>query len=129
MKKNIMLVDDDTHIHKLMSIILERGGFSVVSVTSSQAALALLENSTPDLFILDMMMPELDGAELCRRIRQRPQTVDTPVIILSARSDAHSVKRALEAGVDAYLPKPILHHELVGRIRDLLNLNGEAIIG
>jgi DNA-binding response OmpR family regulator len=129
MKKNIMLVDDDTHIHKLMSIILERGGFSVMSVTNSETALALLENSTPDLFILDMMMPQVDGVELCRRIRQRPQTARTPVIILSARSDTQSVKRAMEAGVDAYLSKPTLHHELVARIRDLLNLNGEAATG
>ncbi|MCL4252760.1 MAG: response regulator, partial [Anaerolineae bacterium] len=69
---------------------------------------------------LDVMMPGMDGIELCRVIRTRETTTDTPVLILSARGDAESVMRGMEAGANDYLPKPILHHDLVSKVRAIL---------
>jgi len=126
MKKNILVVDDEIGALTLIGIMLERGGFTVLKAKDAQAAIAILDQNTPDLIILDVMMPVTDGIELCRIIRQRSDTADTPVLILSARGDADSVMRGMEAGANDYLPKPILHHDLVSKVRSILAQTTEA---
>jgi DNA-binding response OmpR family regulator len=120
--KRVMVVDDESGALTLIRIMLERNGFTVQGAKDALAALNLLETSTPDLFVLDVMMPGMDGIELCRRIRARPQTAHTPIIILSARGDRESVAEGLAVGADDYLVKPILHHDLASKARDLLGL-------
>lgn len=118
--KRILVVDDEIGALTLIGIMLERGGFDVLRAKDAEAALTVLDQETPDMIILDVMMPGMDGIELCRVIRNRETTTDTPVLILSARGDAESVMRGMEAGANDYLPKPILHHDLVSKVRAIL---------
>lgn len=121
MKKNILVVDDEIGALTLIGIMLERGGFTVLKAKDATSALAVLDQNTPDMIILDVMMPGMDGIELCQVIRNRDDTKETPVLILSARGDAESVMRGMEAGANDYLPKPILHHDLVAKVRSILD--------
>lgn len=121
MKKTILVVDDEVGALTLIGIMLERGGFSVLKAKNAADAIAVLDQNLPDLIILDVMMPGgIDGIELCAMIRQRPDTGTLPVLILSARNDAESIMRGMEAGANDYLPKPILHHDLVSKVRTML---------
>lgn len=121
MKKHILVVDDEIGALTLIGIMLERGGFSVLKAKDATSALAVLEQNTPDMIILDVMMPGMDGIELCGVIRERAETSSTPVLILSARGDAESVMRGMDAGANDFLPKPILHHDLVAKVRAMLD--------
>ena len=121
--KRILVVDDEIGALTLIGIMLERGGFEVLKAKDADSALSVLNGETPDMIILDVMMPGTDGIELCRIIRNRPETTKTPILILSARGDAESVMRGMDAGSDDYLPKPILHHDLVAKVRKMLNLS------
>lgn len=120
MKRQILVVDDEVGALTLIGIMLERGGFEVQKARDAQIALTMLGEYTPDLIILDVMMPGMDGIELCGVIRQRESLRKTPVLILSARGDAESIIRGIEAGANDYLPKPILHHDLVSKVRSML---------
>lgn len=120
MKKYIMLVDDEAGVLALVSIILQRGGFGVHTARDARAALNLLETYQPDLFILDVMMPGIDGLELCRRLRADQRTASTPVIICSARCDDNGAQMAADAGADAFIPKLTVHRELLPRVRGML---------
>jgi DNA-binding response OmpR family regulator len=120
MKRQILVVDDEIGALTLIGIMLERGGFNVLKARDGNQALGLLDEVTPDLIILDVMMPGIDGIELCSVIRQRMLTEKTPIIILSARGDADAIIRGIEAGANDYLLKPILHHDLVSKIRAML---------
>jgi DNA-binding response OmpR family regulator len=120
MKKRILVVDDEVGALTLIGIMLERGGFSVLKAKDAQDALAVLDQSSPDLIILDVMMPGMDGITLCKHIRQRNELRQTPILILSARNDSDSVMRGVEAGANDYLPKPILHHDLVTKVKNML---------
>jgi len=120
MKKHILVVDDEIGALTLIGIMLERGGFNVLKAKDADSALAVLDQNTPDMIILDVMMPGMDGIELASVVRKRDDTEFTPILILSARGDADSVMRGMEAGANDYLPKPILHHDLVAKVRTML---------
>jgi two-component system alkaline phosphatase synthesis response regulator PhoP len=121
--KRILIVDDEMGARTLIGIMLDRGGFDVLKAGDANEALAMLDSEKPDLMILDIMMPGMDGFELCKKIRQKPEHAETPVLILSTRGDSESVMRGMDAGATDYLPKPILHHDLVAKVRQLLNLD------
>jgi len=127
MKKHILVVDDEIGALTLIGIMLERGGFGVLKAKDAKSALSVLDQNTPDMIILDVMMPGMDGIELCRVIRDRKDTGITPILILSARGDAESIMRGIEAGANDYLPKPILHHDLVAKVRNMLGQNGADV--
>lgn len=121
MKKHILVVDDEIGALTLIGIMLERGGFQVLKAKDAESALAVLDQNTPDMIILDVMMPGgTDGIDLCGILRDRNDTTEVPILILSARGDAESVMRGMEAGANDYLPKPILHHDLVAKVRSML---------
>ncbi|MGQ9849426.1 MAG: response regulator [Aggregatilineaceae bacterium] len=125
--KRILVVDDEIGALTLIGIMLERGGFEVLKAKDADQALAVLELEKPDLIILDVMMPGMDGIELCRLLRNRPDTAELPILILSARGDAKSVMSGMDAGASDYLPKPILHHDLVAKVRRMLDMDeGDA---
>src|SRR5215510_10095390 len=113
MSKQIMVVDDEAYMLALTEIILKRRGFTVVKAQNAWDALDKLNSSTPDLFILDVMMPGIDGIELCKQLRARPQTANIPVIMFSAKDDVLSMERSLKAGANAYLSKLTRHTDLV----------------
>ncbi len=124
MCREILVVDDSDTVLALMELILARRGFSVLKAGSAEQALDILSRTTPDLIILDLMMPDVDGIELCRMIRAHPQTIEVPVIIQSARFEAQLKQRGLAAGANAYVSKLIPPRELVTKIEQMLNLDG-----
>ena len=102
MNEKIMVVDDEPNMLALLEIVLRRKGYTVLSADGAYQALALLAQEKPDLFILDVMMPGVSGLELCQRLRARPDTARTPVIMLSGRADSEAVQRGMAAGANEY---------------------------
>ena len=110
----ILLVDDDPRLRELVRLALERSGWQVVTDSDGQAALLHASRETPDFIVLDIGLPELDGFEVCRRIRQRSEV---PILFLTARDDEIDCILGLELGADDYVTKPFSPRELVARIR------------
>jgi len=115
--ETILVVDDEANIRELARIYLEKEGFRVRSAANGQQALREIENSPPALVVLDLMLPEIDGWEVCRRIRA---TRDLPIIMLTARDDDIDKILGLELGADDYMTKPFNPRELVARVRAIL---------
>ncbi|MCY3719418.1 MAG: response regulator transcription factor [Anaerolineaceae bacterium] len=117
MSERIFLVDDEQHIIDLVRLYLQQEGFRVESAGDGQEALDRILAQPPDLVVLDLMLPGLDGREICRRVRARS---DLPIIMLTARDDDTDKIVGLELGADDYLTKPFNPRELVARIRAIL---------
>jgi DNA-binding response OmpR family regulator len=113
----ILIVDDEVHIIELAKLYLERDGFQVESATKGHDGLALLSTFNPDLIILDIMLPDIDGFEVCRQIRVKSKI---PILMLSARREDVDKIVGLELGADDYLSKPFNPHELVARVKAIL---------
>lgn len=111
------MVDDERHIVDLLRLYLEKEGFAVVAASDGQQALQLHARREPDLVILDLMLPKVDGFEVCREIRRRG---DTPVLMLTARSDEVDSIVGLELGADDYVTKPFNPRALVARVKAIL---------
>ncbi len=120
MAKNILVVDDDPLLCSLLESALIRSGFECHTVLNGQNALDHIQKHAPDLVVLDIMMPGIDGFEVARHIRATPQTADTPIIMLTGRIDASSQRNGLDAGVDTYMTKPISPMQLIDAIYKLL---------
>jgi CheY-like chemotaxis protein/MinD-like ATPase involved in chromosome partitioning or flagellar assembly len=121
MAPNILVVDDDPDTLTLVGMMLERRGFTVWKAIDGATALARLEPDPPDLVILDVMMPVLDGFEVCRRIKANPRTTHIPVILLTARAEPASQLEGLRAGAIDYITKPVHPQDLLARIQSVLN--------
>ena len=113
----ILVVDDDPGLRSLVGLALERAGFAVVTAADGQAALMQAARETPELIVLDQGLPELDGLEVCRRIRARSEV---PIIFLTARDDELDRILGLELGADDYVTKPFSPRELVARVKAIL---------
>jgi DNA-binding response OmpR family regulator len=113
----VLVVDDEESILEFLELGLRYEGFQVELAIDGLAALAVLNRRRPDLVILDLNLPGLDGLEVCRRIRQRS---DVPIIMLTARGEVDERVEGLEAGADDYLPKPFKFKELLARVRAVL---------
>jgi len=113
----ILVVDDDRNNVKMLGFLLGEEGYEVVTADNGLTALRLVESERPDLVILDVMMPQLDGFEVCRRIRQ---TMDVPIMMLSAKGGTTDRVSGLELGADDYLPKPFEASELLARVKAIL---------
>jgi two-component system KDP operon response regulator KdpE len=113
----ILVVDDDPTIRKLAKVNLEQRGYTVFGASSGTEAISLLQQDTPDLVILDLIMPGMGGVDVCTWIRTRS---DLPIIVVSARDDEELIVRALEAGADDYVIKPFRIKELFARIRAVM---------
>ncbi len=115
--QRVLVVDDDSNVCELVSLYLEREGFAIECVNDGQAALDTLERTSPDLIVLDLMLPGVDGLEVCRRVRKAGET---PIIMLTARGDDVDRILGLELGADDYVPKPFNPRELVARVKAVL---------
>jgi DNA-binding response OmpR family regulator len=115
---NILLVDDDPHIRQLVRVLLEREGFTIIEAGDGVAALAQLATVSVDLVVLDLMMPNMDGWELCRQIRAA--ATDLPLLMLTAKGETPDKVRGFQLGTDDYLVKPFEPVELVMRVKALL---------
>lgn len=118
-----MLMEDDDDIARLVAHHLESGGFRIHRPARPYSLISDAETDRPALFILDLMLPEVDGFQLCRSIRARPSLRDIPILILTARTAAADRKRALESGADAYITKPFEASALMAFVRTLSNRN------
>jgi two-component system, OmpR family, response regulator MtrA len=116
----VLIADDDADILSLVRAVLERAGNEVVSVGDGAQALASVTERKPDLAVLDISMPEVDGLEVLRRLRADSATSELPVVLLSARAQEADVKRGFELGASAYVKKPFSPRELADRVAELL---------
>jgi len=120
MGNRILVVDDDLDALKLIGLMLQGRGYEIIAAQSGPQALAKAAEETPDLVILDIMMPGMDGLEVCRQLRARPATTSLPVIMFTAKTQVGDKVAGFEAGADEYLTKPIHPEELVTRVEALI---------
>jgi len=120
MTTKILVIDDDTAVTDLLSVLLRSQGFDVTATNSSSDGLSYVRDNEPDMIILDLMMPEIDGWEVCRSVRAYSQV---PIIVLSALNDPSMVASVLDAGADDYLTKPTPSRVLVAHINRLIKRN------
>ena len=119
-KPTILVADDEEDVRELVTYRLTRSGYDVIGARDGLEALELATQRAPDLMVLDVMMPKLDGYELTRRVRAEEALRSIPVILLTARSQETDVDRGFEVGADDYLRKPFNPDELVARVRAVL---------
>jgi len=117
---DVLIVEDEPDIRSLIVHHLERDGFRCRTAASGGEALARVRTATPDLVVLDLMLPGMDGLEVCRRLRADPATAGLPIIMLTAKADEVDRVVGLEMGADDYLAKPFSTKELVARVRAVL---------
>ena len=115
--KTILVVDDERNIVELVRLYLEKEGFNVVAASDGEQALVQFERADPDLVVLDVMLPKLDGFEVCRELRRRG---DVPILMLTARSEDIDAIVGLELGADDYVTKPFNPRALVARVKAIL---------
>jgi DNA-binding response OmpR family regulator len=120
MTKRVLIVDDEPNILASLEFILEKAGLQVAVARDGQEALDAVARFRPDLVLLDVIMPVLNGYEVCQRLKSDPATKDVRVLMLSAKVRDVEVAKALELGADAYVTKPFSTRELVAKVRELL---------
>lgn len=129
-KSKILVVDDEPHIVELVKFNLEKESFEVETAFDGRNALLSVANRRPDIIVLDVMLPEVDGFEVCRTLQKNSETSDIPIIMLTARAEEIDKVLGLELGADDYMTKPFSPRELVARVKARLRRtakNAEAI--
>ena len=121
MPDKILVIDDDPHGLQLINLTLQTEGFEVLTASSGSEGLSRIQADKPDLVILDIMLPDVDGLELCRRIRGSRETADLPLIMLTAKTEVVDRVAGLRLGADDYIPKPAAPAEVVARVCAVLN--------
>jgi two-component system alkaline phosphatase synthesis response regulator PhoP len=115
--KKVLIVDDEAHILELLEFNLKKNGYEVVKAENGLMAIDLAKESKPDIILLDLMLPDLDGIEVCRRLKRERDTSAIPIIMLTAKSDEIDKIIGLEMGADDYVTKPFSVRELIARIK------------
>lgn len=124
----ILVVDDDEDILKLLNVLLLNEGYAVVTATSAEAALKLVQTHKPDLAVLDVMLPKMDGYALCRQLRKNPGTQLIPILMLTAKGEVADKIAGFRAGADDYVVKPVEKEELRYRIRSRLTRGAPGVV-
>ncbi len=122
MQKRVLVVDDEPNIVMSLEFLMRRAGFDVQVARNGREALAALDGSPPDLMLLDVMMPDFDGYEVCERIRARPEWNGTRIVMLTARGRDAERERGLKLGADAYVTKPFSTRDLVEQVKRMLGV-------
>ena len=122
----ILVVDDEPDIIEILKFNLEKEGFKVLSASNGKMGLEVAEEHLPDLIILDIMMPQMDGVEVCRQLRSKKEFNDVLIVFLTAREEDYSQIAALDVGGDDYITKPIRPRVLISRIKALLRRAGTS---
>ncbi len=118
----ILIADDNPQILELLEAYLEPLGVQVTLAADGEATLSAVERTSPDLILLDIMMPRKSGFEVCRLLKEDPRYADIPIIMVTALNEGGDLERARECGADDYISKPVNKIELLGRVRNLLQL-------
>lgn len=136
MAGRILIVDDERNIRELIKFNVEKSGYTVLETDNGQTAVAVAKAKKPDLVVLDLMLPGIDGLEVCRIIKNSPETAAIPIIMLTAKNEEIDKVIGLELGADDYLTKPFSPRELVARIKAVLRrsqkdsiTDGQLVIG
>jgi two-component system, OmpR family, alkaline phosphatase synthesis response regulator PhoP len=119
-RERILVVDDEEDLLELVNYNLSREGFRVECVASGEAALAAARKNLPDLIVLDLLLPNVDGLEICRRLKSDDKTRHIPIIMLTAKSEESDMVAGLELGADDYMTKPFSPRELLARVKAIL---------
>jgi two-component system phosphate regulon response regulator PhoB len=119
-KEQILVIEDEEDILALIHFNLVKENFRVECATSGEEGFQLAQNHEPDLILLDLMLPGMDGLEVCRRLRQAAETKETPINMLTAKGEEHDIVRGLELGADDYIPKPFSPQVLIARVKAVL---------
>jgi DNA-binding response OmpR family regulator len=117
----IVVIDDDHELLKLIALLLRRIGAQSRTFFDGREALNYLQHDIPDLVVLDLMLPEIDGFEILRQLRSQSRFDQVPIIILSAKADPDNIRKGLENGADSYVTKPYIANTLIDRVRLLLS--------
>lgn len=128
-RPTVLVVEDEPAQREVLSYNLEAEGFRVTTAEDGEAALLAVEEETPDIIVLDWMLPKVSGIEICRRLKTRADTRSLPIIMLSARSEEVDRVRGLETGADDYVVKPYSLVELMARVRTQLRRTRPATVG
>ncbi len=120
MSKKILVVEDDPALLKLQSIVLFNGGYEVEATMSGNTAVQLVSEKNPDLVLLDVRLPGLNGFEVCKQIRENPDTKDIPIVFLSAKKSDKEIRYGKEIGGNAYITKPYNSKNVMNTIHKLL---------
>jgi two-component system, OmpR family, phosphate regulon response regulator PhoB len=123
--ERVLIVDDDPDIQRLVSYNLSQAGFQVTTATTGRTALEAVQKQSPDLIILDVMLPDIDGLEVCRTLRQRDHSRRIPIIMLTARTEEIDRVVGFELGADDYVMKPFSPRELVLRVKSIFRRMGD----
>ncbi|MFC1546222.1 response regulator transcription factor [bacterium] len=126
MEKKILIVDDEKHILEASRIYLEKLGYSVLTAENGVDGLNMANDEKPDLVILDIIMPKMNGFDVCKKLKEKEETQSIPVIMLTALCQVVDELRGFESGVDVYLNKPFEFSHLLKEVRKLLNESTEA---
>ena len=119
-KKRILVVDDDDTVLSFLTFALKEDGFQVLEAPSAERGLELLKSSIPDLILLDIMLPQMDGFELCQKIREDARFAKTPILFITAYADPSNLKRVAQVGAQGLIEKPIMYSELMAHVGDAL---------
>jgi two-component system alkaline phosphatase synthesis response regulator PhoP len=122
--KTILIADDEPYLIRSLSYVLQREGYHVESAVDGQEAMAKIESLRPDLVFLDLMLPHLDGFQVCRRIKDRPDLRSIYVIILTARGQQEDRQKGFQAGADAFMTKPFSPKEIIKTLRRVFSSSG-----
>lgn len=126
MNRLIAVVDDEPDILELVSLHLKKAGYGIRIFSGAKSFFRFLDDNTPDLVILDLMLPDMDGMEICRRLKTQPPTAAIPIIMLTARGEESDRVLGLEMGADDYVSKPFSPRELVARVKAVLRRKGPS---
>ncbi len=127
--KEILIVEDDEDVMELIRYNLAKEGFNCDAAYNGQEALKKAQGMLPDLVLLDLMLPEVDGLEVCKRLKSNPQTEHIPVVMVTAKSDEANIVAGLELGAEDYITKPFSPKVLVARVRAVLRRKNAGIPG
>ena len=119
---NILVVDDEIDVVEVVEMLLELEGYKVLKAYDGKEALEAVEKEIPDLVILDIMMPEIDGVEVCRRFRANEKLNNVPIVMFSAKISAYDKKESFEAGADGFISKPFNARGFISGIKTYLEL-------
>lgn len=120
MSWSVLIVDDEPLTQDLLRLMLEPAGFRVTGAEHGLEALQKVNEQQPDIMILDVMMPHMDGITVCKKIRSNPETANLPIIMLSGKTHLNAVEEGLAAGANRYLPKPTSRNDLIQNLHDVL---------
>lgn len=119
-KDSVLIVDDEEHIRELIKFNLEKEGYDVICANNGKEALEMTANKYPSLILLDLMLPEMDGYEVCSRIRDNQDTCNIPIIMITAKCEELDKVKGLDIGADDYITKPFSVKELLARVKAVL---------